>query len=448
MQCPYYGGSTSQNTKAEIKCGRHTFCFSLPEGKADYIAQAARCLNNTPDRAYSESCCRPFLFRELQRMGAEPQSDHDNKQLQEMYIKLVPQEARPEPHNIKEDNKHMSNLSIVTDSPVSENFEKANRLHREIMANGELAASALVEFCKGLKRMRDEKLYLELGYISFDQYAEEAVGIKQRQAYTYISAFEKLGSTVLQSTAKLGISKIELIASVPALDREDFLAENDLEDLTVKQLKELTDKYNQTCEQLSLLQQEHDDTAESAAEAEKNQEILREEINKLRQQHREETAQLQEKLTKQEEAAKKLKDKNTALKDELKAVKPEDIEQVKATAADDARQKAKAEYEAKLAEEREQAKAEAEQEVQEKLSTLEGETRAAAERAQELEKKLQLAGNNNIIKTSLLFETLQQTFNDLLGSIDAIDDEATAQKLRAAVHSRLLEMAGSLVAGT
>lgn len=69
-------------------------------------------------------------------------------------------------------------------------------LHLDIRKNGELAASALVEFSKGLKQMRDKKLYTELNFETFEDYVENAVGIRQRQAYNYIQALENLGENI------------------------------------------------------------------------------------------------------------------------------------------------------------------------------------------------------------------------------------------------------------
>ncbi len=106
----------------------------------------------------------------------------------------------------------MSEILIKEYSEITgERADEAAKLHAQIMANGQVAASALLEFCKGLKRMRDEKLYTELGFDTFEDYTEKLAGIKSRMAYHYISCYENLGTTFLQSNANLGITK--LIAS-------------------------------------------------------------------------------------------------------------------------------------------------------------------------------------------------------------------------------------------
>lgn len=102
---------------------------------------------------------------------------------------------------------------------------------------------------RDLRTMRDEKLYADLGYETFEGYAESAVGIKRRQAYKFISALgvlESVGS--VQSTAQLGIEKLAAIASLPDPDREEFIAEPQpipstgetkrVEDMTTRELAE------------------------------------------------------------------------------------------------------------------------------------------------------------------------------------------------------------------
>lgn len=136
---------------------------------------------------------------------------------------------------------------------ITAEYQQATELHSKIMANAEIAAGALLEMCQGLKQMRDTKLYLQLNMQTFDAYCEDKVGIKARQAYTYISTYEKLGSTVLQSNANLGITKLELIAQLPAPDRAAELADGTFDGMSVKEIKELVRKNKEQAEQLELL---------------------------------------------------------------------------------------------------------------------------------------------------------------------------------------------------
>lgn len=141
---------------------------------------------------------------------------------------------------------------ITTMQEVTPTTQKAYDTHARILANGQVMARALVDVCHDLKTMRDEGLYTELGYNTFEEYAEQACGIKQRQAYSYISAYEKLGQKYMADHADLGITKLELIAQISSYEREEFAADVDLESATVRELKAEVERYKKQTEQLTF----------------------------------------------------------------------------------------------------------------------------------------------------------------------------------------------------
>lgn len=142
---------------------------------------------------------------------------------------------------------------ITTMQEVTPTTQKAYDTHARILANGQVMARALVDVCHDLKTMRDEGLYTELGYDTFEEYAEQACGIKQRQAYSYISAYEKLGQKYMTDHADLGITKLELISQISSYEREEFTADVDLESATVRELKAEVERYKKQTEQLILI---------------------------------------------------------------------------------------------------------------------------------------------------------------------------------------------------
>ena len=141
---------------------------------------------------------------------------------------------------------------ITTMQEVTPTTQKAYDTHARILANGQVMARALVDVCHDLKTMRDEGLYTELGYDTFEEYAEQACGIKQRQAYSYISAYEKLGQKYMADHADLGITKLELISQISSYEREEFAADVDLESATVRELKAEVERYKKQTEQLTF----------------------------------------------------------------------------------------------------------------------------------------------------------------------------------------------------
>ena len=74
----------------------------------------------------------------------------------------------------------------------------------------------------------------------------------KRQAYSYISAYEKLGQKYMADHADLGITKLELISQISSYEREEFAADVDLESATVRELKAEVERYKKQTEQLTF----------------------------------------------------------------------------------------------------------------------------------------------------------------------------------------------------
>ena len=96
----------------------------------------------------------------------------------------------------------MNKITKPNGTDLTEKQVEAKKLHHKILADGRAAADLLVELAKDLREMRDTKLYIELGYDSFEAYCEEAAHIKQRQAYNFIKALDEFGQEGLQSNAR------------------------------------------------------------------------------------------------------------------------------------------------------------------------------------------------------------------------------------------------------
>lgn len=125
---------------------------------------------------------------------------------------------------------------------ISEQHRQAVGLHQKIMISANLAQQNLFEMCTGLKTMRDNKLYKELGYSNFEDYCENEVGIKRRNAYNYISIIEKINPENVQSIAHFGMTKLSLLATISEQEQAEIAEKLDLESTTVKQLKAEIDK--------------------------------------------------------------------------------------------------------------------------------------------------------------------------------------------------------------
>lgn len=343
-----------------------------------------------------------------------------------------------------------------TEMAIDKTKLEAQELHVQIMANGQLAASALLEFARGLKTMRDKRLYQALGYADFETYAEQAVGIRQRQAYNYISTLERLGAKYLEENAGLGISKLQLLAEIPANEREAFSEDNDLAGMSVAQIKAKIKEADDRGQQLSMLGTE-------LADAQASEQTYKKAMERLEAENAELSRQLAEKQVEQPESPPAELDAET-----IEAIRRQAIEETKKTEAaarqelEDRLAKAKAKAkekaaaaEAKAAKEKEEAvrqareeaaakaKAEAEKAAADLLAQRQAETEEATRRAEELAKQLELNGLEGATEFKLLFGQLQAAADRMADIVDELREAGhpeKAEKLKKALHGALLAL--------
>lgn len=296
----------------------------------------------------------------------------------------------------------------ITSTEMTETYKAAMQTHQRILANGEICAQSLLEICKDLKTMRDDKLYEEFGYASFDEYTENAVGIKPRQAYTYISTYERLGSSVLQSNASLGITKLDLIAQINPVERTEMLSEGTFDGMSVSEIRELVKKAKDQGEQISLLQEQLEEA--------KNETAGVEEHDAEKDEMRSRIAELEKKLTESHtaheaalEQAKREAAESAAQKD------PDEAEKARLEAAvKAAKREAKKEKDAAVKEEQEKQA--------EKIKALEAALEGANAEQHRLEKQLELSDTASA-KAMVYIKALQDNFNALFALVAEMPEE-------------------------
>lgn len=151
----------------------------------------------------------------------------------------------------------------MSEITVSEQHKQAVELHQKIIVSANLAQQNIWDMCTGLKQMRDDKLYKELGYANFGDYCENEVGMKRSNAYNYISIVEKINQENVQTFGQISKSKLMLLATISEQEQTEIAEKIDLENTTVKQLKaeidslkaknqEITDRSIDYCKKLNL----------------------------------------------------------------------------------------------------------------------------------------------------------------------------------------------------
>ena len=81
--------------------------------------------------------------------------------------------------------------------------EQYYEVHQKIVACGRIAGENLLQMAQQLKRMRDEKLYEEAGYATFDSYTESELNLRKSQAYKYINVLESMGEEYMRGARYL-----------------------------------------------------------------------------------------------------------------------------------------------------------------------------------------------------------------------------------------------------
>lgn len=118
----------------------------------------------------------------------------------------------------------------------------AVKLNQRIIVTAQAAQQNLFDMCMLLKRMRDEKLYKELGYQNFEEYCEKEVGFSSRNARNYISVIENISEEKRKTFSTFGTSKLVLLASLSESQQDEIQKTVDVEEVSVRKLKEEIEK--------------------------------------------------------------------------------------------------------------------------------------------------------------------------------------------------------------
>lgn len=323
----------------------------------------------------------------------------------------------------------MKQLSLIPGGTKEQ--EQAVSLHYEIMATAQAAADSLLDLGRKLKQMRDTGGYKHLGFETFGANTEQAVGIRQRQAYNYITVVEKVPARLVEENSAAGVTKLALLGKLGPADQEE-VAGQDLAHITVAELQKLIEEKNGLSQQLSMLQEEPAAEAESReVDLEAIREEAREEIRaELEQAHREDLDRQAAEIRKEEtrKAAREADKK-------VRQVKEEALEKIRK-----AKEAAAKEAESRVEAARESARQEQEARDQAALEAARKEAQEARTQAKETAKRLQLSASEESIRFALLFEQLQTAASGMMDIVDSLQEKGKteeAEKLKTALGKAL-----------
>lgn len=319
-------------------------------------------------------------------------------------------------------------VETTTEKPA---HNLAWEVHSDVMAGKRHAAMGLYEMARSLKRMRDERLFAELGYDDFPSYCAGMAQVNASQAYKYIKVYEELGAAVLQSAGNMGIEKLLLVSQLPFDEKNAALADPEkIEGMSVSELRAKLAEARGHVEQISFLTEQLEEAKETIGELEREVESTEDAeaaAARVREEYEEKLKQTKidadaaaarlgeeymEKLNQAKIDANKESAKEIAAIREKFAAEREEAEKLAASRAE-ANVRKKIEVEAKEA---------ALRETRGELDALRSAVENAEREKTELSKKL-MSSDSAAVTVKLYLQAIQDNFNKLAAFIASLDGD-------------------------
>lgn len=272
------------------------------------------------------------------------------------------------------------------------------------------------------------------------RWLSEECGFSQRTANKHMQIFKAYGSAQVSffgaelnspTWANLSYSQALSLLAVPENEREAFVKENHVEDLSSRDLDRLIKERDEAKKKAEETEKLLNDTIEDAREIntrKRQLEAITEEQKAELEKAKAEADEFQTKLEKAKAAEKKAKDKLKQLKDNPE-VPQELLNKLRSEAETNAAKKIKA----GIAEAEKRAR-----EAETARVLADSEAEAARSKAEEL-RRAAAAANPAVSEFKILYTQVQETMCKMLERIQKIDDDELRNKLISAVNAVLDE---------
>ena len=288
------------------------------------------------------------------------------------------------------------------------------------------------------RRLVEAKEILPHG--EWGRWLSEECGFSQRTANKHMQIFKAYGSAQASllgaelnspTWANLSYSQALSLLAVPEDEREAFAKENNVEELSTRELDKLIKERDEAVTRAEAAEHELDSSIEISREIEqKNSEL--EKIADEQKQHLEaaqnEALELKLKLDKAKQAEKKAKEKLKKLK-ESPEIQQELRDKLKAEAAAEANERAEEDIRKGIEDAERKAR-----EAEAARALAESEAEAARSKAEELRKAV-AAADPAVSEFKILFTQVQETMDKMFDRMGKIEDSAMRGKLAAAVKA-------------
>lgn len=312
--------------------------------------------------------------------------------------------------------EQFNQLMLTDNGALTVEQQQFKDLHERICYNARLSAEHWVEMASGIREMRENKRYKAAGFESFGEYTENALGIKERQAYNYVAVIEKLPESFVKDHATVGVTKLALLTSVTEEERDEILEKIDLDTAKTTEInaavKAAIEERDKATEQLAIALEEKSVVEKENAEYQK-------EYSDLAKEHKLLTSE-------NEKLRKKLAEKESEAPAVIYQADPEQEEQIKKV------QDAKNEAEDKMRT-AQLAKEAVQQENDELRKRLEEAEKKILEPVNTAPARVEIKGDALVVFKVKFgnFQDLMEELHDLLGEMN----EETAGKCKAAIRA-------------
>ena len=262
----------------------------------------------------------------------------------------------------------------------------------------------------------------KVGHGSFEDWCQENLNYSKRTAERFMKLATEFGgeNSLLSNTTALShfsITKALSLLKVPEEERETFLEEHKVEDMTTRELEE----------EIKRLKEEKEEAEEEAESLRTGREDAEAEVSKMSREVEELKRQLQE------------AEKNAVDTAEIDILKEKlEKEKTKAKEAQEKLKKEKAarqtEIDAAIEKKQEELQKEAETKAGKVLQKAEEERKGLQSENEALKRKLANAGNESIVKFKILVDQLQDIFDQCGQCILVEQDHARSEKMNAALR--------------
>lgn len=293
------------------------------------------------------------------------------------------------------------------------------------------------------RRLKEAKSLLPYG--EWGNYLKEQVNFSQSSANNFMRLFDEYGANQLsifgaelksQSLGNLSYTNALKLLAIPSDEREEFIDENNVEDISSRELDRLIkerDKALKEAERAKELEEQIEEAQERARASEETAVQFETNANELS----ERIEKLSVELNEARKAEKKAKEKYKELKDNP-SVSPEVLDKIKFDAEAAAAAVSADKIQAKIDD--------ANDKIDEALTAkkvAEEAAKEAADKIETLQKQIQMS-KPEVMEFKMLFEQVQETMKKINTCIDKIRsaNPELADKLKAAISAFAKQYAG------